>query len=73
MADVPWRPSCSSADSLADRFDVPDVREELADLAALEMADEVPRERAGIGLRLRHEILRAVLADELDAGLSEYR
>jgi len=49
------------------------VRQELADLAALEMADEVPGERAGVRLRLGHEVLGAVLAHQLDAGLGEHR
>ena len=51
--------------------------DELADLvhdlrlAALEVADEVPAERVAVALVLGHEVLRAVLADDLDARLGE--
>ena len=53
--------------------------EELADrvhglhLAALEMPDEVPAEGVAVDRVLRLEILRAVLAHDLDSGLGEDR
>ena len=51
--------------------------DELADavhelgLAALEVADEVPAERVAVGGVLRLEVLRAVLADDLDPRLGQ--
>ena len=42
-------------------------------LAALQVADEVPAEGVAVARVLRLEILRAVLADDLDAGLGERR
>ena len=42
-------------------------------LPALQMADEVPAERVAVARVLRLEILRAVLADDLDARLGERR
>ncbi len=72
MSGRPVSPELLERRVARDRLDVADVREDLADLAALEMADEVPGERAGVRLRLRDEVLRAVLADELDAGLGEH-
>ena len=50
---------------LADRVD--DLR-----LAALQVADEVPAERIAVARVLRLEILRAVLADDVDAGVDEH-
>src|SRR5437016_13627303 len=53
--------------------------DELADrvhglrLAALEMPDEVPAEGVAVDRVLRLEILRAVLANDLDSGLGEDR
>jgi hypothetical protein len=47
---------------------------ELADggrLAALQVADEVPAEGVPVDVVLRAEVLRAVLAHHLDAGLGE--
>ena len=49
---------------LADR--VHDLR-----LAALQVPDEVPAERVAVARVLRLEILRAVLADDLDARVGE--
>ena len=40
-------------------------------LPALEVADEVPAERIAVARVLRLEILRTVLADDLDAGVDE--
>src|SRR5262249_9441066 len=54
------------------RLDVADVGDELADLAALERADEVPREAIGIRLRLGHKILGPVLTEQGDPGLREH-
>ena len=56
------RAGCS-AESEATEWISSRVREDLLDLAALELADEVPAE-AGIGLGLGLELLRAVLADD---------
>ena len=42
-------------------------------LPALEVADEVPAEGVAVDGVLRREILRAVLADDRDAGLGERR
>ena len=41
-------------------------------LAALQVADEVPAERVAVARVLRLEVLRAVLADDLDAGVGEH-
>ncbi len=46
------------------------VREDLPDLAALELADEVPAERRPV-LRLGLELLRAVLPQQVEAGVGE--
>ena len=46
-------------------------REHLLDLAALELADEVPAEAIAGGRLLGLELLRAVLAEQLEAGLGE--
>ncbi len=54
-----------------DRVDQPHVRHDRLDLAALQPADEVPRKQLAMGGDLRDEVLRAVLADEPDAGLGE--
>ena len=51
-------------DELADPVD--DLR-----LAALEVADEVPAEGVAVDGVLGLQVLRAVLADDLDAGLGE--
>ena len=51
-------------DELADA--VHDLR-----LAALQMADEVPAERVAVGCVLGLEVLRAVLADDLDSRLGQ--
>src|ERR687893_36152 len=48
-----------------DRVDELDVREDDLDLSALQLADEVPAELRVRG-GLRHEVLRAVLPQELD-------
>jgi hypothetical protein len=40
-------------------------------LAALEVADEVPAERVAPALVLGREVLRAILADDVDAGVGE--
>ena len=59
-----WRRSCSSTESRADRVDEAHERRDLLDLAALQVADEVPRERVAVRGDLRLEVLRAVLADD---------
>ena len=53
--------------------DAPHVRQHLAHLAALQVADEVPGERRAVrpGGRLGLELLRAVLAQQRDAGLGQ--
>ena len=55
-----------------DRVDELHVREDVLDLAALELADEVPAERAGVRLGLGDEVLRAVLAQQRHARLGEH-
>ena len=40
-------------------------------LAALQVADEVPAERVAVARVLRLEILRTVLADDLDSGVGQ--
>ena len=60
---VAARAGCS-AESRRDRVDQLDVREDLLDLAALQLADEVPAERRGCGGRLGDELLRAVLPQQ---------
>ena len=45
--------------------------QEVADLAALQLADEIPGEPAGQRRRLGDQVLRAVLADQRDAALGE--
>ena len=52
-----------------DRVDQPHAREHLLGLAALEVADEVPRERVAPALLLCDQRLGRVLADDLHAGL----
>jgi hypothetical protein len=46
------------------------AREDLPDLAALQLADEVPGQ-LGVRGRLGLEVLRAVLASQRDAGLGQ--
>ena len=53
-----------------DRVDELGVRDDLLDLAALELADEVPAQ-LGVRGRLRLEVLGAVLARERDPGRGE--
>src|SRR3954451_21020425 len=53
-----------------DRVDQLGVREDLLDLAALELADEVPAE-LGVGGRLGLELLGAVLPQQREPGLVE--
>ena len=52
-------------------MDQPDVRNDQFDFAALQRADEVDREAARVGLRPSHEILCAILTDQLDSGLEQ--
>ena len=66
-----WRSSWRSADSEATEWISADVRQDLLDLAALQLADEVPRRSGRRGRRLGLEVLGAVLADQRDAGLGE--
>jgi hypothetical protein len=54
-----------------ERVDQAHVRRDLLHLAALELADEVPREQVAVRLLLREQVLGAVLANELDSGLRE--
>ena len=49
----------------------PHERRDDLDLAALQVADEVPRERVAVRGDLRLQVLRAVLADRRDPGLRE--
>src|SRR3954463_13366763 len=49
-----------------------DVRQDVLDLAALELADEVPAERPRMRLGLGGEGLRAVLAEQAPARLGEH-
>ena len=49
------------------------MRQDLPDLAALEVADEVPREQVPVGGHLRLEVLRAVLAHQGDTRLCQDR
>ena len=53
------------------RLDQPHVRQDLLDLAALQLADEVPGEPVRPALGLGHELLGAVLAQERDAALGQ--
>ena len=55
----------------ADGVDPLHEREDLRDLAALHVADEVPGEAIAVLGVLGLEVLRAVLADPRDAGLDE--
>src|SRR5918995_617941 len=55
-----------------DGVDELDVREQVLDLAALELADEVPAEHARVRLGLGGEVLRAVLAEQRHARLGEH-
>ena len=55
----PWRPSCSSAESRMHRVDQADQRQDALDLAALQVADEVPVEVPAPPLVLLLQILRA--------------
>src|SRR6266576_3461736 len=55
-----------------DRVDELGEREDLLDLAALELPDEVPAE-LGMRGRLGLELLGAVLAEQLEAGLAQDR
>ena len=43
------------------------------DLAALQLADEVPGEQVGVGRALVHQLLGAVHAHQLDSGLGQHR
>src|SRR5215208_7202472 len=52
-------------------MDQPHARRNVLNLAALQGADEVPLEQVGVFVLFRGEILRAVLAHERDARLSE--
>ena len=45
--------------------------QDLGDLAALERADEIPREGSGIRARLGDQLLGAVLAEQRDPGLAQ--
>jgi len=55
----------------ADRVDQPHQRQDLPDLAALQVADEVPGEVGGVRLVLGGEILLPVLPDQADSGLNQ--
>ena len=52
-------------------MDQPHERGDLLDLAALHVADEVPREGVAVGGDLRLQLLRLVAAGDRDAGLGE--
>ena len=54
-----------------DRVDQAADRQQLLDLAALEVADEVPGERVPPALVLRGQVLLAVLADQRHPGLGQ--
>ena len=54
-----------------DRVDQPHQRQEPLDLAALQVADEVPLERVAPALLLGLQVLQPVLADQRHAGLGE--
>ena len=54
-----------------DRVDQAHVRRDVLDLAALERADEVPGEQVAVLVLLGQQVLGAVLAHQLDAGLGE--
>jgi hypothetical protein len=56
-----------------DRVDIADQGRDRPDLAALDVADEVPGERSGHGRRLLGKVLRPVLTDDLDARLRKRR
>ncbi len=56
-----------------ERVDQPHVRHHVLDLAALKLADEVPREQVAVGLLLGQQLLRPVLAHQLDARLRQCR
>ena len=61
--------SCASAESLATEWISRTCGDDVLHLAALQVADEVPRERPRVGARLRHQLLRAVLAQEREPGI----
>ena len=55
-----------------DGVDEAHERRDLLDLAALQLPDEVPRERVAVRIDLRDEVLRAVLPGDGEAGLGEH-
>ena len=59
-----WRSICAQHRLALDRVDQPHARQHLLGLAALEVADEVPRERVAPALLLGDQRLGRVLADE---------
>ncbi len=56
-----------------ERVDQPHVRRHVLDLAALELADEVPGEQVAVRLLLGEQLLGPVLAHQFDAGLGQRR
>jgi hypothetical protein len=56
-----------------DRVDVADVRQDVLDLAALQLPDEVPGEPARRRRGLGHELLGAVLAHDGDTAVGQCR
>ena len=58
--------SCSSDRVAGDRVDQPHERQDPLQLAALQVADEVPGKARAEQLALRLQVLEAVLADQLD-------